>query len=180
MRRSATQITDLVDEVERSTLSRQERMDSDRRLLRLEPYNSNTDVEGRELGTEFRSFTSNEPRTFYQKIVSLLSEAKLLIQVPYGMAEQQERYRYDLAERFYYGLLDSVNEKFRNRVEPEMQDQLAGLVPIRGWGAVRVLLRNKPDGTSYPDIKVWDARNVHWQTNDEGLEWICYLSLIHI
>ena len=174
MRRSAIQITDLVDEIERSTLSRQERMDSDRRLLRLEPFNANTDVEGRELGTEFRSFTSNEPRTFYQKIVSLLSEAKLLIQVPYGMADQQERYRYDLAERFYYGLLDSVNEKFRNRVEPELQDQLSGLVPIRGWGALRVLLRNKPDGTSYADIKVWDARNVHWQTDDEGLEWICY------
>ena len=64
MRRSATQITDLVDEVERASLSRQERMDADRRLLMLEPFNANTDVEGRELGTEFRSFTSNEPRTF--------------------------------------------------------------------------------------------------------------------
>ena len=176
MRRSAEQITDMVDEVEQSTVSRQTRMDSDRQLLRLDPFNSNTDVEGRELGTEFRSFTSNEPRTFFQKIVSLLSEAKLLIQVPYGMAQEEERYRYDLAERFYYGILESVNQRLRDRIEPELQDQLAGLVPARGWGALRVLLRNGEDGTSFPDIKIWDARNVHWQIGDRGLAWACYKS----
>lgn len=176
MLRSADQIVELVDEVERATSSRQSRMDEDRRLMRLEAFNANTDVEGREMGTDFRSFTSNEPQTFLRKVVSLLSEAKLLIQVPYGMAQEEERFRYDLAERFYYGLLHSVDERLRKQVQPELQDQLAGLVPVRGWGALRVLLRNREDGTSYPDIKVWDARNVHWQTGDDGLEWICYKS----
>ena len=59
MRRSAEDITELVDEVERSTSARQSRMDDDRRLMRLDSFNSNTDVEGREMGTDFRSFTSN-------------------------------------------------------------------------------------------------------------------------
>ena len=176
MLRSADQIVELVDEVERATSSRQSRMDEDRRLMRLEAFNANTDVEGREMGTDFRSFTSNEPQTFLRKVVSLLSEAKLLIQVPYGMAQEEERFRYDLAERFYYGLLHSVDERLRKQVQPELQDQLSGLVPLRGWGALRVLLRNREDGTSFADIKVWDARNVHWQTGDDGLEWICYKS----
>ena len=176
MRRSAEDITELVDEVERSTSARQSRMDDDRRLMRLDSFNSNTDVEGREMGTDFRSFTSNEPMTFMRKVVSLLSEAKLLIQVPYGMAQEEERFRYDLAERFYYGILTAVNERLRSKIQPELQDQLAGLVPIRGWGALRVLLRNRDDGTSFPDIKVWDARNVHWQVGDDGLSWVCYKS----
>ena len=176
MRRSAEDITELVDEVERSTSARQSRMDDDRRLMRLDAFNSNTDVEGREMGTDFRSFTSNEPMTFMRKVVSLLSEAKLLIQVPYGLAQEEERFRYDLAERFYYGILAAVDERLRNKIQPELQDQLAGLVPIRGWGALRVLLRNRDDGTSFPDIKVWDARNVHWQIGDDGLAWVCYKS----
>ena len=44
MLRSADQIVELVDDVERATSSRQSRMDDDRKLMRLEAFNANTDV----------------------------------------------------------------------------------------------------------------------------------------
>jgi hypothetical protein len=174
--RTPKEIVDLVTPIENATQARRARMDGDRKLLRLEPYDVNTDSEGKAAGSDYRSFTANEPLAFLKKVMAVLSDAKLLVQVPYGMAQEQERYRYDLAERWHYGNLASANERLRRQVLLEVQDQLAGIVPVRGWGIVFALLRNRDDGTSYADLQVWDPRNCTWQVGDDGLEWICYKS----
>lgn len=170
------QIIDLVAPFEVATQGRRNRMDSDRKLLRLEEYNINTQADEMPAGANYRSFTANEPMAFQRKVSSVIADAKLLIQIPYGLAQEQERFRYDLGERFYYGILEAVNERLRRQIELELQDQLAGIVPIRGWGVVWALMRNRADGTSFADIQVWDARNCYWDVDEDGLKWICYKS----
>ena len=173
---SPEHVVELVTPILQSLQGRRARMDGDRRLLRLEPYNVNTDSDGKPVGTDYRSFPANEPLSFLKKVMSVLSDGKLLIQVPYGIAQEKERYRYDLAERWHYGVLAMADERLRRQVQLEVKDQLSGIVPIRGWGVVWALLRNREDGTSYPDVQVWDARNCCWQAGEDGLEWICYKS----
>jgi len=172
MRRTAEKISEMVIAQQMAIQSRLDRMDSDRNLVRLEEFDINN-VEGMDVGTDFRSFTTNEPLTFLRKVSSILSDAQLLIQLPYNTMQEQERQRYDLAERFYYGILAHANERLTNRTELEIQDQMAGTVPVRGWGAVLALIRNRDDGTSFPDIRVWDARNVTWESDEDGLTWMC-------
>ena len=136
MKRTPEEIVDLVEVVATATLGRRNRMDADRSLLRLEEYDVNADDTGLPLGTDYQSFTANEPLAFARKVTTVIADAKLLIQVPYGMAQEPERQRYDRAERFHYGNLNAANDRLRRKIQLELQDHLAGIVPLRGWGSV--------------------------------------------
>lgn len=52
------------------------RMDDDYSLYRLDDYSGEDELDG------FRKYTSNEPRTFANKAISLLAGAGLVLRVP--------------------------------------------------------------------------------------------------
>mgnify|MGYP001576987501 CR=1 FL=1 len=62
-------ITEAVEAVNNNFAKRQARQDTDyERWWRSSEFNVNTDVDGSDLGTDFRSFTSNESQTFARKV----------------------------------------------------------------------------------------------------------------
>ena len=70
------QIINLVSDHEDKTESLRERMDTDYDLFRLNNYTGDDENDG------FQKYTSNEPRTFASKVITLLSNATLMIRVP--------------------------------------------------------------------------------------------------
>lgn len=171
---SINEVVRMVERVDQATRGRRDRMDADYALQRSDAYNTNTDAEGGDLGTEFKSFTANEAGAFVRKVVAALAAGKLLIQVPYGAALSAQRGQFDLKERFAVGTLGQANDLLASLLEISLHDQLAWFAAVRGWTAVRALLVNKPDGTTIATARPWDPRNVYWEMGNEGLLWVCY------
>lgn len=147
-------------------------MDDDLDLYDLLLFNTNA-VEGTPLGSNFRSFTSNEPRTFADKLVSLLVSGELIINVPYKGADERERTRYDTAEKFWAGSLAQADERLERALKQVLEVQIATQLSLRGTCAARVLIRNKGDKTAFVDITPYDPRHCVWEASDEGMIWFC-------
>ena len=82
--RQRRQILDIVEENRQDTLTLRNRMDEDYNLWNLTPYD-HEDLEG------FKKYTSNEPRTQFNKIMSLLTTAKMLIQINQARHRRESR-----------------------------------------------------------------------------------------
>ena len=145
------------------------RMDADLERFELKPYNANED------GTDtFPSYTSNAPRTFAKKIVSLLASSELFVKVPYATANRDERDKYDMKERFFYGLLQAADDRLRARLELGLKSQICWFAALRGYICIRAILGKNPSGATYVELMPLDPRNAAWEVGYEGLEWAAY------
>ena len=172
-RYSVEEIVERVTRAEQATLGRRGRMDEDYALQRGDAYDTNTDVDGGDAGTDFRSFTANEAGSFVRKIVSLLTTAKLMIEVPYGRAQAPARQFHDIKERFAESLLEQSNEALARQIKIALLDQWAWFAPVRGWLTSLAVFRNMVDGRTVPICQPWDPRNVYWEMGEDGPEWVC-------
>lgn len=171
---SIERVVEMVTRVENATIGRRNRMDADYKRQRGDPYDTNVDAEGGETGSQFKSFTANEAGTFVKKVVAILAGAKLLVNVPYGNAQQQQRSLYDIKERFAHGLLAQADDSLLNVIDLALLEQLCWFAPNRGWVTIRGLLVNGENGETLASAKPWDPRNVFWEVGPRGLLWACH------
>tara|TARA_R110000824_G_scaffold45667_1_gene131938 strand:- start:7478 stop:9337 length:1860 start_codon:yes stop_codon:yes gene_type:complete len=164
-RRKPEEIVDLVESHYDSTEPLRQRMQDDHALYRLEPYDA---------GEGYQSYTSNEPQTYAEKVISWIAGADMTVRIPHNGADMDLREKNDLKERFLIGIEKSANERLCKMMLPELRDQLAWYSAIRGWYAGRALLAKRADGTTYVDITPWDPLHTYWGVGPEGLEWACY------
>ena len=163
---TAAQIVTLHDSFERYASELHARMESDWDLLTLKDYDP---------GEGYRSYTSNEPRTYFNKHVSFLIGGTIKPHVPIGKAKKDERTRSSAKERFMSGILKSNDERLIRMGELPLQTQLAIYIDARGWFCGRSLLVKDPNtGGTYPDITPWDPLHVSWGMGAKGLKWMCY------
>ena len=164
-RRKPEEIVDLVESHYDSTEPLRQRMQDDHALYRLEPYDA---------GEGYQSYTSNEPQTYAEKVISWIAGADMTVRIPHNGADMDLREKNDLKERFLIGIEKSANERLCKMMLPELRDQLAWYSAIRGWYAGRALLAKRADGTTYVDITPWDPLHTYWGSGPDGLDWICY------
>ena len=164
-RRKVEEIINLVDSHYDSTEPLRSRMDTDHDLYRLTPYDA---------GDGYQSYTSNEPQTYADKIISWLSDAELIVRIPLNGNPRNSREKNNQKERFVIGALRSANERLIDRLQPNIQSQLAWYATLRGWYAGRALLVKNRDDTTHVDVTPWDPMHTFWGTDDEGLAWACY------
>ena len=165
VRRKPEDIVDLVESHYDATEPLRQRMQDDHALYRLEPYDA---------GEGYQSYTSNEPQTYAEKIISWIAGADMTVRIPHDGADADLREKNDLKERFLIGIEKSANERLCKMMLPELRDQLAWYSAIRGWYAGRALLAKREDGSTYVDITPWDPLHTYWGVGPEGLEWACY------
>ena len=164
-RRKAEEIINLVDTHYDATESLRSRMDADHQLYRLEPYDA---------GDGYRSYTSNEPQTFADKIIAWLSTADLIVRIPPNGNPRNTRETNNEKERFIIGALKAANERLARRLVPSLQKQMGWFIALRGWYAGRTLLVKNPDKSTYIDVTPWDPMHTYWGTDSHGLAWACY------
>ena len=163
--RTAEEITKLVDNHYDATYPFRNRMQSDYDLYRLNPYDA---------GDGYESYTSNEPRTYADKIVSWLAGAELSIRIPNIEEAREQREMNDAKEKFLIGVLTGADERLRRRLEPSLRESLAWYITLRGWYAGRALLHKDSEDKTQIDIKPWDIMHTYWGEGEEGLSWACY------
>lgn len=174
------EITKMVDEQERETETLRKRFEADYDLLQLKDVGKAlSDGDLAKFGKDgFRTYVSNGPQTYANKIISWLSSSKLQIRMPYGRAVKERRVQLDKAERVFYGMLHSADERLERMMMLPLQDQLAAYIPIRGRYCGRALLVKDPeDGSTYVDITPWDPLMFHWRVGPNGLLWACHKTL---
>ena len=158
---------DIINKVEThydSTEPLRSRMESDYSLYRLDPYDA---------GDGYHSYTSNEPSTYADKIVSFLASSEMIVRIPNIREEREDREINNTKERFFLGSLRAANERLVKQLKPSIKSQLSWFISLRGWYAGRALIMKKDD-KSYVDITPWDPMHTYWGTGDEGLTWACY------
>ena len=158
---------DIINKVEThydSTEPLRSRMESDYSLYRLDPYDA---------GDGYHSYTSNEPSTYADKIVSFIASSEMIVRIPNTSEDREQRTNNNIKERFFLGALRHANERLIKQLKPSIKAQLSWFISLRGWYAGRALIMKKDD-KSYIDITPWDPMHTYWGTGDEGLTWACY------
>ena len=165
MRKTADEIVKLVEGHRESTYPFRERMQSDYDLYIMRPFDA---------GDGYESYTSNEPRTYADKIISWMAAAELVIRIPNIEEPREERDVNDAKEKFLIGILRAADERLRRRLQPTLREQLAWFVALRGWYSGRALLHIDSKGKTQVDITPWDIMHTYWGEGEEGLAWACY------
>ena len=140
-------------------------MDADHNLYRLSPFDA---------GDGYQSYTSNEPQTYADKIISWLAGSDMIVRIPPAGNPRNSREVNNDKERFIIGALKSANERLMKRLQPCLQDQLSWYTTLRGWYAGRALLVKRDDSDTFIDITPWDPMHTYWGTDGDGLAWACY------
>ena len=164
-RRKVEDIISLVDSHYDATEPLRSRMDADHNLYRLSPFDA---------GDGYQSYTSNEPQTYADNIISLLAGSDMIVRIPPDGNPRNSREVNNDKERFIIGALKSANERLMKRLQPCLQDQLSWYTTLRGWYAGRALLVKRDDNDTFIDITPWDPMHTYWGTDGDGLAWACY------
>jgi hypothetical protein len=164
-KRKFSEIVDMVEGHYKATYPLRDRMEQDHRLYRLEPYDA---------GDGYRSYTSNEPQVMADKIISWLTSAEMVVRIPFGGKERDQRDSDNQKERFLTGVIRAADDNLCMRMLPPLRDQLAWYVTLRGWYAGRALLIKDSNNKTKIDITPWDPLNTFWGEGPDGLDWACY------
>ena len=140
-------------------------MQDDYDLYIMRPYDA---------GDGYESYTSNEPRTYADKIVSWMAAAELVIRIPNIEEPRERREMNDAKEKFLIGLFRGADERLRRRLQPSLREQMAWYIALRGWYAGRALLHIDSKDKTQIDITPWDIMHTYWGEGEEGLAWACY------
>ena len=103
------EIIALVDNHYDQTEPLRSRMDDDHKLYRLEEFDA---------GEGYQSYTSNEPQVYADKLISWMTTAEIIIRIPYGNSDREQRENNDSKEKFLAGLLKAADERLINRFQP--------------------------------------------------------------
>jgi len=171
---SPAEIIKDVEQKQTARTSLEARWDLDYSLWRLDKFapGAEHDLDG------FRHFTSNEPRTFFNKTASLLASTILTVRAEDNEPNEEKRRVDNSKERFAQGLLRAADERLRETLQPRLKAQLSWFTMLRGSYAVRALLvKRKGDkgNETFVDVLPWDPYHVFWQMGPNGLEWVCYV-----
>ena len=164
-RRKPEEIIALVEQHDYDTDALRQRFTDDYRLYRLEEFDA---------GEGYESYTSNEPQTYADKVISFLTDSELVIRIPYNNADEEQREINDTKERFLIGALRSADERLQRRLQPTIRQQFSWYSVIRGWYAGRVLLIKDKEENTHIDVTPWDPLHTCWGIGADGVDWACY------
>ena len=162
------EIIALVDNHYDQTEPLRSRMDDDHKLYRLEEFDA---------GEGYQSYTSNEPQVYADKLISWMTTAEIIIRIPYGNSDREQRENNDSKEKFLAGLLKAADERLINRFQPTVRQQMAWFITLRGWYAGRALLVKDDEGETFVDIQPWDPMHTYWGEGKKGIAWACYKTI---
>uniref|UniRef100_A0A6M3IPC4 Uncharacterized protein n=1 Tax=viral metagenome TaxID=1070528 RepID=A0A6M3IPC4_9ZZZZ len=146
-----------------SHLYNKSRWQQDFDLYRIKPFNA---------GHGYPSYTTNFPRVYANKVIAMITMAKLLIHLPDEIMNAQERNVANNVERFLYGSFNLNDE--RNALlpgVPSIRGQKAFYGAVRGGYATLTYVYKNEAGKTCPDVYVWDIYNVSYGQSDEGVPW---------
>lgn len=157
------EIKKLIDDQERDLQTVYDRMDSDYNLYTLKKYSPEKALD--------QAYTSNEPRTFADKLISLGSQATLKIAISWSEGEAK-REQGSLVEQFLRGVLYEADNNLLRRMHPRLIPSLFYYTCIRGFVLpVRVVVNKDEQENVIWDILPIDPRNFFFEMGTRRPIW---------
>ena len=122
------------------------------------------------------TYISSEPRTFADRLVAILSSAKMNPRVPFGGNSGVRREFGQAKERFLIGVLRENDQRLLANMMPKLQPSLSFFIGVRGWYAGRAILIKRPDGPTTVDISPFDPLHTYYGQDGDGLAWVCHVT----
>ena len=137
-----------------------QRMQTDFDLYRLKPYDP---------GPSYTSYTTNDPRVFADKIISMLNMAKLIIRTPDEILAEDDRKIASNCERLLYGAYNLNDERLlRSPSSPRLRARKAWHSSIRGGFGTRAYVYKDENGATQIDIAIFDLYNMAYGLGNDG------------
>lgn len=159
---------------ETATKDLRDRQDNDWALVRLD---SQEYLIPKSEG-EWEQIVTNRAAAEFYKITDYLSYARRKLFIPIKDEDRKGRKDLTLTEQLANGciyLADNLESGLPYQIES--QSVLSFYRVIRGWSAIRFLLReNEDEDKLVPDVAIWDPRNTYWLVGKNRLVWVCYVS----
>ena len=175
-------IKELCDTAYNNTLATRLRMIGDYQLYRLSPFTWRQIISDR-IPPNSATFTSNEPRTLADTVISILSESRISVRSPTIDQPEPVRDAGRAAEQLFNGIITKAEEDRSLLVETSLKQQIAFYMCIRGFVAGLHTFSKTPNGETVFHTEIWDPLNVYWgvasDSGGEGpgthrLDWICH------
>jgi hypothetical protein len=166
-----TRAEDIVKKVQQKELDNMrlyERMDADYSLWRSDDFHEKDDT-----GVGFEQYTSNDPRTFGRKSVSILAGAAVTFQTVQNNDNRSARDRDNAAEMFAIGNFKANDERLARMGDIPLRAAMSWDLCIRGRTTGRALLVRDRD-QSWADATRFDPRNCTWEPGADGMLWFCH------
>ena len=143
------------------------RWDDDFDLYRKKPYDA---------GKGYYSYTTNSAKNLAEKVISMVMKAKLIISVPEELLTDEQKNIASNTERFFFGSLGLNDRRLARLPEtPSLHSQMSWHAVVRGGFAYRVFVRKLPDGSTLPEVIIWDLYNTAYDYDEDGLLWAAYV-----
>jgi len=157
------QIIQLVTDKETELSELRTQMEEDFGLLTLEEY---------EAESGYETYTSSQPRNFFEKVTDAVNRAEMSIQIkiPEDEGDEKKRRAASTGELFLFGALNAIDRNLRRRGEPPLRESLAFLESLRGWLTIRALVYIL-NGETVFDVLPWDILHTTWESGAHGLLW---------
>ena len=128
-----------------------------------------------EAGTGYSSFTSNRAHVTARKLISWLSEAKLVLMCDDGPGSARRASGTKL-EKYIRGSLRYNNDRLVSSMSAPLQRQMAFYTVVRGWNAGRAMWNNyeprKGQSVSVCEVEPWDPMHIAFGHDPRGLVWM--------
>jgi hypothetical protein len=124
----------------------------------------------------YESYTSSQPRNFFDKVLDGLNRSQLTIQVKVPEdSEEESRNAASDGELYLFGALTDIDRQLTAMLEPPLRQSLGFYECLRGWMAMRVLVYIPKDEREVVfDVQSWDPMHVTWEMGANGLIWAAH------
>ena len=151
-----------------------DRMDADMERYALVPFEP---VAGDGISPE-DAYTSNEPRTHADKVISIVGYAPAIVKIESEVEEGQANNVDQDAERVAIGMLRLGDENLVKVGTTPFQPTLSHFAIVEGgWVACRNLLTKRQDGSTKVNLTPIDPRQLVFQMGSEGLIWAAIITM---
>lgn len=163
------QIKQRVNRHDNATKNRRDLMEDDYDLWRLEWKDGRDEAQA----DDYETYTTNEPKTYFNKMVAIISSAVMTIRIPQSAKPKAEREIDNTKEQFIRGAFRSGDDWLKKRGMPEFIDQVASLAALRGFSCGRAMFVKGKDRRVRFELMPWDPLSTFWEMGPNGLRWIC-------
>jgi len=168
------EITTAIKDKESDLSALYDRMVEDFDLFTMTEYEPKDDAGTVRKG--YQSYTTSQPRNFFDKVLDGLNRAELTIQIMLPeKATKDEQEKASDGELYLFGALNAIDRRLAQRGEPPLRESLGHFMCLRGLFGVRVLVYvpSGKDETIF-DVVPLDPLHLTWETGPEGLIWAAY------
>lgn len=130
-------------------------------------------------GSYKRIYTDNYPQNTADKIIDLLSKAKLIYNIPINKEGTEEQRVISDTERAFGGFLGLIDQNLLRTGVPNLQEQMSFYSTVRGWIVLNPMIYKSRETKKIETFcGIWDRRWTRYEMGSNGPIWVANIKFL--